>query len=139
MKQVFSILGTLTAITTGGAVLLWLARYYVAATAVGAFSVALWLLLVILLSIALGSWWTLAVEDRAASRIQAAINQNDNFDARKTASMATLVREGIRLGVSNVPRLTNELPALPLPGQTGDWIPALENMPFDAEFREELE
>src|SRR5688572_24411369 len=113
MKQIFSVLGTVTTFTTMGAVLLWFARYYVTAAAVGAFSVALWLLLVILLSVAMGSWWTLQVEDKATARIQAAINQNDNFDARKTASMAQLVREGIRLGVNNMPRVATDLPALP--------------------------
>lgn len=129
MKNIFTSLGGLVATVTLATIGLWIAGYHVAAAILGAFTVAMWLLLVILLSTALGSWWTLKVEDKAVGRMKDVINQNDAWDAKKTVAYTTLVKEGIRLGASNAPRPGGDLPALPPPSQAGGWLPPLEAIP----------
>jgi hypothetical protein len=83
----------------------------------------------------LGAVWNRQATRDGAEIALKAQGYNDAWDARKTAAMATLFREGARIGqrlVGSAQR--QDVPLLPLPGQQaqGDnWLPKLTEFGAD--------
>jgi hypothetical protein len=135
--RVLGMLAIFTGLATLIAVGLYLIGYYVFAAIIGTAVSALYALLIVLITAHVTRRNTIETMERGAEIALKAQQINDTWDAKKTASAVTAVREGVKLGVSTSSRPPN-VPALPLPSQAGDWIPPLESMPtLDASFFEE--
>ena len=80
--------------------------------------------------VAIGGYWTRSTMQAGAQIALTAQNINDTWDAKKTAAMAGLVREGATIGRQMSGG--NTLPALPMPGQEV-WLPALNEFKVDIE------
>ena len=134
------ILGTLiifTAVVSLVTIGLYLIGHYVIAAAVGTATGALYVLLIVLITAHVTRKNTIETMESGAEIALRAQQINDTWDAKKTASAVTAIREGVKLGAATLPR-PNQVPALPLPSQAGDWIPPLESMPtLDTSFFEE--
>jgi hypothetical protein len=126
-----------TGLITIVVILLYALRYYVAAAVVGTATGALYLLLIVLVTTYVTRRNTIETMRLGAEIALRAQQINDSWDAKKTASMTQLVREGIRLGVSNSARLPGA--ALPLPGQVSDWLMLPSETPLDVEFSEDID
>lgn len=127
------ILGALiafTAVMSLVAVGLYLIGYYVIAAVAGTAIAALYILLIVVITAYVTRKNTIETMESGAEIALRAQQINDTWDAKKTASAVTAIREGVKLGAAtrSIPR-PNEVPALPLPSQAGDWIPPLESMP----------
>lgn len=112
----------MTILAVIAATILWLTDQIIISTVVWMIIAGLWLMLVIILVWMASSWWTAQTMERGAEIALRAQEINDTWDAKKTASIAQLVREGIRVGRSNS---QHRPPALPLPSQEVGWLPEL--------------
>lgn len=94
------------------------------AAIVGTATSALYVLLIVLITAYVTRKNTIETMESGAEIALRAQQINDTWDAKKTASAVTAIREGVKLGAAtrSIPR-PNEVPALPLPSQAGDWIP----------------
>ena len=122
--------GLITLVVIG----LWVLGYTIAAAIVGTATGALYLLLVVMTTAYVARRNTIETMRLGAEIALKAQQINDQWDARKTAAMTSLVREGMRLGSS--PRLPVGPPPLPLPGQVSDWLMLPDETPMDIEFAE---
>jgi hypothetical protein len=127
--RTLKILGGLVAIGAGigiVAVLVWL--LYTSPMARLALAMVLFFVMTTTVFFLGALWNRQATRDGAHIALKAQ-GYNDAWDARKTAAMATLFREGARIGqrlVGGAQR--QDTPLLPLPGQQArgdDWLPEL--------------
>jgi hypothetical protein len=110
----------------------WIDEHPTAAAVLGASGVLVIIGLAVLFGVLLGGTWTRRTMQAGAEIALKAQQVNDEWDARKTAAFAALMRQGVTIG-----RQTPEQPALPLPGQLpGQLGPAGETifLPPLAEF-----
>lgn len=75
------------------------------------------------LAFAAGAWYTKGAMAMGAGIALKAQDTNDRWDERKSATMGKLFSEGARIGRMSAGG--DAPPALPLPSQGMDWLPAL--------------
>ena len=106
----------------------WLAEHPTAAVALGVGGALVIVGLALALGVLIGGYWTRRTMADGAEIALRAQQVNDEWDARKTAALASLMRQGATIGRQSP--LLPGLPGLPLPGQADTFLPPL------AEFRE---
>lgn len=118
MKYLVITLGTVTLIATLAAVILWELGYQVIGAVVGVTTFFLWLALLVTATATVVSWWSASLMQRGAELALRSQESDDRRDTVLIKSIADLTRTLLR-------HSQPELPALPLPSQQTDWLPAL--------------
>ena len=119
------VLGLLTFLIVGtGIVLIEIGNQIFGGIVLGVM-VGLVLLLIILITAYLTRRQTIATLREGANIVLNSQHINDTWDARKTQTLASVLKDGARLA-RTFPG--NDLPALPLPSQSQDWLPSLQDM-----------
>jgi hypothetical protein len=77
--------------------------------------------LAVVVTVAVTAWWTRQTMRDGADIALKAQNTNDAWDARKTAALGALMREGAKIWQKVA---SDSPPLLPMPSQ-GDWLPDL--------------
>ena len=95
----------------------------VAAAVTGTLTVGTLFAITHVLAFASGAWFTKSTMVMGASVALKAQDSNDRWDERKTAAFGKLMQEGARIG-RQAATGPGDLPALPLPSQGLDWMPA---------------
>lgn len=108
----------------------WLDEHPKAATGLAAGGMVVMVGLALIVGVFIGAVWTARTMQAGANVAVSAQKVNDEWDARKTAAFAGLVREGAVIGRQASAALPSGAP-LPLPGQGAQMI-----LPPLAEFRQ---
>lgn len=120
MRYIVAGLGAFSALAPVAAMVLWGTGNFVLAILSMAMTIAVWLLTIIVTTAVIVSWWTHKTILAGAELAIQAQGINDQWDAKKTAALSALVREGIKVNRSDEP-----LPALP--ENATSWLPPLED------------
>lgn len=130
-----NLIGALTLVALAAlaaAPITWLAGFPVLAAVLATAVAALGLLLIVLVTAYVTRRNTIETLQMGADIALKAQHMNDTWDAKKTKALADVMREGARMGRTNIG--VESLPALPLPSQVEGWLPDVVNL--DAEFEE---
>jgi len=118
MKQLVITLGSLTAASTLTTLGLWAFDQRVAAAVVGSATMFLWLGLLIVGTVAITAWWTKSTMEAGAGIALKAQESDDKRDVAQIQAVGSLAKVLMR-------QTRPEYPALPMPQQEADWLPAL--------------
>lgn len=122
------VLLALTAVATLLSAGLAIYGYETAAAIIATATFFLWLSLIIVTTAVIVSWWSAKLMERGAEIALSAQVSDDKRDVAMIKGITTLTQMVAR-------QIPNELPALPLPDQQGDWLPKLNEF-TEAEFEE---
>lgn len=98
MKRILIGLQGATLVATATVALLWIFDRPTAAAVVATGTALLWLALIVVVTVAVTSWWTARTMERGAEIALKAQHINDTWDARKTSALAGILKEGARMG-----------------------------------------
>lgn len=126
--RLLMVLGLLILFIALAAFGLWWAGYELLAGIVIGVVAGLTLLLIILVTSQITRNQTIATIQKGASIALEAQHINDAWDTKKTQVLGSVLRDGVRIARS-LP--DNDLPALPMPSQSQDWLPSLTSLEAD--------
>jgi hypothetical protein len=124
LKRMVIGMATLTLFSTLTTGALWLLEYWIMAVALASATIALWVLFIILVTVAITAWWTRQTMRDGAELALRAQDINDRWDTAKIRDLAALVREGAKIGRMGAGQNSNDpLPLMTDPDDT--WLPHL--------------
>ena len=139
-RGVLSSLGGTAILLTTVTILLYLLKYHVAAAIVGTTAALAIVGMALALTWFIASHWTIKTMSAGAEIALRSQEINDQWDAKKTASLAHLMQTGAKIGIAATPALGRpDTKMLPIPTEDLSWLPQLTNFsaPIDADYIEE--
>jgi len=106
------------------AFIVWLANHPIAAAILGTLTGSLVIMIIVVATIGITTWWTRQTMKDGAQIALTAQHVNDTWDAQKTKAFAQLA--GTMYTHSSRALAQQDMPALPMPTQDGNWLPMLQ-------------